>query len=102
MNPEITQLLTLAHDEIIRLRQQVAALEPRAHAYDTIAKFSRLMPREEVGGHAPDIAYAIRRVVEGERHQQEETRRRLDKNPARPVEEDSPSKEIFDLTRPIV
>jgi hypothetical protein len=102
MNPEITQLLTLAHDEIIRLRQQIAALEPRAHAYDTIAKFSRLMPREEVGGHAPDIAFAIRRAVEGERHQQEETRRRLEKTPSKPAEETSSGKEIFDLTRPIV
>jgi hypothetical protein len=102
VTPEIFQLLTAAHDEIIRLRHQISALEPRAHAYDTIAKFSRLMPPEEVGGQAPDIAYVIRRAIEGERHQQDELRRRAAKNLNQPVEETSSRTEVLDLSRPIM
>jgi hypothetical protein len=76
MTPETMNLLANAHDEIIRLRQTVAQLEPKAHAYDTIAKFTRLMTRDEGGAYAPDVAQAIKQAIVGEQHKQESERRR--------------------------
>lgn len=61
---EARQLLARAHDEIMILRQRVADLEHRAHAYDTIAQLSRLASPEKVVGYAEDVAHRIRELLD--------------------------------------
>lgn len=62
--PEIIQLLRVGHDEIIRLRRQVADLEPRAHAYDTIAQIARLSVQHQSQGYGEDPAWRLKDAVE--------------------------------------
>lgn len=62
--PEQVRLLRQAHDEIVTLRRRVADLEPRAHAYDTIAIQSRLTLKPEGGYHSVDIAWELKKAVD--------------------------------------
>lgn len=62
--PETVRLLRQAHDEIVTLRRRVADLEPRAHAYDTIAIQSRLTVKPEGGYASIDIAWELKKAVE--------------------------------------
>lgn len=62
--PNILNLLRSAHDEITVLRRRVGELEPKAHAYDTLAATVRLNVREQGGYGAPDIAWQIKQTVE--------------------------------------
>jgi hypothetical protein len=62
--PEIISLLRRAHDELITLRRQVAALEPKAHAYDTIAQLARLSHHPESQGYSEDVAWRLKQAVD--------------------------------------
>lgn len=61
--PELLNLLRSAHDEIIQLRRQVTALEPRAIAYDNINRIIGMMPAPSQG-YGIDVAWQIKQVVE--------------------------------------
>ena len=61
---ELNQALMAAHDEIVNLRSRLAVVEPKAHAYDTIAQLSRLTLHEERSGFAPDPAWRIKKLLE--------------------------------------
>ena len=62
--PNILNLLRGAHDEITILRRRVAELEPKAHAYDTLAATVRLNVCEGGGYAGPDLAWRIKEAVE--------------------------------------
>lgn len=62
--PETIQLLRISHDEIVRLRAQVAALEPRAHAYDTIALLARQADHPPQQGYGEDPLWRVKQAVE--------------------------------------
>lgn len=62
--PELGQLLRRAHDEVVTLRRRVADLEPRAHAYDTIAINARLTVRDGGGYAGIDVAWELKKAVE--------------------------------------
>lgn len=57
---ELNQLLIRAHDEITNLRKRNNEIEPKAHAYDTLAVFARLSEPETLQGYAEDIAWRLR------------------------------------------
>lgn len=62
--PETLNLLRSAHDEIMTLRRKVADLEPRAHAYDTIAINARLTVAPQGGYAQVDVAWQLKEAVE--------------------------------------
>jgi hypothetical protein len=62
--PEIVTALRLAHDEIIRLRRKVELLEPKAHAYDTLAQVARLTIHEPMQVHGEDPAWRVKNMVD--------------------------------------
>lgn len=62
--PEVLRALRMGHDEIIRLKRYVAELEPKAHAYDTIAQMTRLTINEPMHGYGEDPAWVIKSLVE--------------------------------------
>lgn len=62
--PNILRLLRAAHDEIAVLRRRCAELEPKAHAYDTLAATVRLSIREGGGYAGIDIAWEIKQTVD--------------------------------------
>lgn len=62
--PELLVMLRSAHDEIVRLRRRVEALEPKAHAYETIAQMTRLTIHEPPQGYGEDIAWRLKNEVE--------------------------------------
>lgn len=63
--PETISLLRHAHDEVISLRRQVADLEPRAHAYDTIAILARQSVHPQPQGMGVDVAWRLKQAIEG-------------------------------------
>lgn len=62
--PEIIQVLRHAHDEIIRLRRKIEALEPRAHAYDTIAQIAAISRHDVKVGYGEDPTWRIKKMVD--------------------------------------
>jgi hypothetical protein len=58
--PQIIGLFRQAHDEVIRLRRQIEALKPKAHAYDTIAAISRMPTELGEDGYGVDVAWALK------------------------------------------
>jgi len=62
--PDIITALRLGHDEIILLRRRVAELEPKAHAYDTIAQVARLTAHETSQGYGEDPAWRMKSVID--------------------------------------
>lgn len=62
--PDVINALRMAHDEIITLRRRVEALEPRAHAYDTIARIAALSVNPENVGYSEDVAWRVKGIVE--------------------------------------
>lgn len=62
--PETLHLLRSAHDEIITLRRRVAELEPKAHAYDTIAINARLTKKHQGDYAQVDVAWELKNAVE--------------------------------------
>lgn len=62
--PDIINALRVGHDEIILLRRRVAELEPKAHAYDTIAQVARLSIHEGVRGYGEDPAWRMKSVID--------------------------------------
>jgi hypothetical protein len=62
--PNILNLLRASHDEITVLRRRIAELEPKAHAYDTLAATVRLNVREQGRYDASDVAWQIKQTVE--------------------------------------
>lgn len=62
--PEIISALRMAHDEIVRLRRQVSILEPKAHAYDTIAQVARLSIQNTNVGYGEDPAWRVKQMVD--------------------------------------
>lgn len=62
--PEIISALRFAHDEIVRLRRQIAVLEPKAHAYDTIAQVARLSIQNANIGYGEDPAWRVKQVID--------------------------------------
>jgi hypothetical protein len=61
---ELNQTLISAHDEIVSLRARLAALEPKADAYDTIARLAKLTVTEETRGYSIDVAWRIKGLLE--------------------------------------
>lgn len=62
--PELLCLLRLAHDEVVTLRRRVAELEPKAHAYDTLAILARQSVHPESQGYGVDVAWRLKEAVE--------------------------------------
>ena len=54
--PETISLLRMGHDEIVTLRRRIAAMEPKAHAYDTIAILARQSEVRVEQGYGVDVA----------------------------------------------
>lgn len=61
---ETVRLLRLAHDEIITLRRRNTELEPKAHAYETLAIVARLSAPKENLSFAEDVAWRLKEAVE--------------------------------------
>jgi hypothetical protein len=67
------QLLRRAHDEVLNQRFRVAHLEPKAHAYDTIAQIARLsIDSVPPQGAEIDIAWRLKEMVDKLRSKDEE------------------------------
>lgn len=62
--PETISLLRQAHDEVVMLRRRVAELEPKAHAYDTIAIIARHTTPNESQGYSVDVAWRLKEAVD--------------------------------------
>lgn len=62
--PELLNLLRTGHDEIVTLRRKVDVLEPKAHAYDTIAIHARIANTEPPTGWGVDVAWQLKGAVE--------------------------------------
>lgn len=58
--PEIVRALRVAHDEMLTLQRRVAELEPRAHAYDTIAQMTRLTQQPPECGMRVDPVWEVK------------------------------------------
>lgn len=61
---ELNQALIAAHDEIISLRARLTHVEPKADAYDTIARIAKLTVQEEARGFSEDVAWRIKTLLE--------------------------------------
>lgn len=61
---ELNQTLICAHDEITSLRRRLAEVEPKAHAYDTLAQIARLTIHQEPQGYGVDVAWRIKSLLE--------------------------------------
>lgn len=61
---DIINALRHAHDEIITLRRHVEVIEPKAHAYDTIAQMTRLTIPEQIRGGKIDAAWRVKDIYE--------------------------------------
>lgn len=61
---ELNQILLSAHDEIVSLRTRLANVEPKADAYDTIARLARLIVSDEARGYSVDVAWRIKSLLE--------------------------------------
>lgn len=62
--PEIITALRIAHDEIVALRRRIADLEPRAHAYDTIAQIAHISRKPVTQGYGEDPAWRVKQIVD--------------------------------------
>ena len=62
--PELLTLLRQAHDEVVNLRRRTAELEPKAHAYDTVAILARQSVHPESQGYGIDVAWLLKEAVE--------------------------------------
>jgi hypothetical protein len=62
--PETISLLRHAHDEVVTLRRRVADLEPKAHAYDTMAIIARQSVRPESQAYGIDVVWRLKEAVE--------------------------------------
>ena len=61
--PETISLLRMGHDEIVTLRRRIAAMEPKAHAYDTIAILARQSEVRVDQGYGVDVAWRLENAV---------------------------------------
>ena len=61
---ETISLLRQGHDEIVTLRRRLAELEPKAHAYDTLAIIARIAEPIESRGFSVDIAWTLKDAVD--------------------------------------
>jgi hypothetical protein len=61
--PETISLLRTAHDEVIRLRREIASLTPKAEAYDTIAILARQSQTHSERGYGVDVAWKLEAAV---------------------------------------
>lgn len=61
---ETLATLRNAHDEMIQLRRRIVELEPKAHAYDTLAATVRLNVREEGGYASVDAAWRLKLAID--------------------------------------
>lgn len=62
---ENINVMRQAHDEIIGLRRRIAELEPKAHAYETIAAIARLNQNgRNLQGFGEDVAWRLQNVVD--------------------------------------
>jgi hypothetical protein len=61
---DVKRALRMGHDEIVRLRRRLDEVEPKAHAYDTIAQVARLTMPPNASGFCEDPAWLIRSIVE--------------------------------------
>lgn len=50
-------------EEIDTLRGRIAALEPKAHAYDSLAQVLRMVPQPSQG-YGEDLAWKLRREID--------------------------------------
>lgn len=64
MTPEVRQALIASHDAILRARARIVELEPKAHAYDTLAQFVRALVPASGSRGEPDLAQEIRSLLE--------------------------------------
>lgn len=62
--PETIFLLRQAHDEVVMLRRRLAELEPKAHAYDTLALTARLAERTEHRDYSVDVTWQLKEAVD--------------------------------------
>jgi hypothetical protein len=62
-NRTAMRLMQEASDEITRLRRQVEMLEPKAHAYDTIAQIAQLSRKDRGGYASVDINYELKTFI---------------------------------------
>lgn len=60
---DVIQMIDRVCDEITTLRQRVAVLEPKAHAYDAITDILGLLPRPSQG-YGEDIIWRLRKEQE--------------------------------------
>ena len=56
----VAEMADAAANEIEQLRTRIAALEPKAHAYDTLAQVLGLLPRQSQG-YGVDMAWQLRK-----------------------------------------
>lgn len=68
---DIVAALRVAHDEIAVLRDKVRTLEPKAHAYDTIAQVTRLSIHQEQQSYGEDALWRIRHMIDRLIHERE-------------------------------
>lgn len=60
---DVQDMAQLCIEEISMLRSQVAALQPRADAYDSIERILRLIP-QPAQGYGEDIVWRLRKQIE--------------------------------------
>lgn len=56
----VAEMAERAAGEIESLRAQIASLQPKAHAYDTVTQILGLLPQNS-RGYSEDIAHKLRR-----------------------------------------
>lgn len=62
--PETISLLRKAHDEVVNLRRRISGMEPKAHAYDTIAILARQSDNYNgVSFGTVDVAWRLEEAV---------------------------------------
>ena len=61
---EMIRVLRQAHDEIVTQRRRLAEVEPKAHAYDTLAIAMRLAEPVSQQGYSIDVAWLVKEAVE--------------------------------------
>jgi len=61
-NKEAVEMMQRAASEIEELRRRISQLEPKAHAYDSVAQVLRLLPQPSVG-YGEDVAWMLRKRI---------------------------------------
>ena len=56
------EMMLRCQEEINMLRSHIAAIEPKAHAYDAICTILDLLPRKSQG-NAPDIVWILKNEI---------------------------------------